>query len=310
MTDPAARPLAGRRVLVTRARAQATGLAALLTERGAKPVVLPLIAPVSLTDTREAETCVERLASGAYQWLIFSSGNGVRYFLQRLHALGYGASICRRARIVAGPATVQLLVEQGIEADLVLKRFRAETVLAALATEPLSGTRVMLPRAAGGRELLAAGLRQRGARVDDVALYRTVPVPESAAVLAGWLGRGALDALTFTSGLHCSPFRRRPSGHYSPGLGARRYADCVSGTSDGPHRVRPRPQGGCGRRPDDDGGARGCPGSGVYPSLARAGSIGIGAWAGCCDDEDLMGPRVNGRRNGQHRTGPGWWSRG
>ena len=200
MTDPVGRPLEGRRVLVTRARAQATELAALLTERGAKPIVLPLIAPVPLTDTREADVCVERLAGGAYQWLIFSSANGVRYFLQRIRALGYGASICRRARIVAGPATVQLLAEQGIEVDLVLKRFRAETVLAALATEPLSRARVVLPRAAGGRELLAAGLRQRGARVDEVALYRTVPVPESAAVLVDWLGRGALDALTFTSG--------------------------------------------------------------------------------------------------------------
>lgn len=200
MTSPPARPLEGRHVLVTRARAQATELAALLTERGAKPIVLPLIAPVPLTDTREADACVERLASGAYQWLIFSGANGVRYFLQRLHALGYGASICRRARIVAGPATVQLLAEQGIEVGLVLNRFRAETVLAALATEPLSRARVVLPRAAEGRQLLAAGLRQRGARVDEVSLYRTVPVPESAAVLASWLGRRALDALTFTSG--------------------------------------------------------------------------------------------------------------
>lgn len=200
MTGPVTRPLAGQRVLVTRARAQATELAALLAERGATPVLLPLIAQVPLTDTREADACIERLAGGAYRWLIFSGANGVRFFLQRLHALGYPASICRQARIVAGPATVRLLGEQSIEADVVPDRFRAETVLAALAAEPLSGTGVMLVKAAAGREVLAAGLRQRGARVDEVALYRTVSVPESAAELAGKLGRRELDALTFTSG--------------------------------------------------------------------------------------------------------------
>ena len=200
MNTPAARPLEGRRVLVTRARAQATELVTLLAERGAKPVVLPLIAPEPLTDTREANACIERLASGAYQWLIFSGANGVNFFLQRLHALGHATSICRQVKIVAGPATARLLGEQDIEADMVLQRFRAETVLAALHAESLSGTRVMLVRAAEGRELLAAGLRQRGAQVDEVALYRTVPVPGSAAELADRLGRRELDAFTFTSG--------------------------------------------------------------------------------------------------------------
>ena len=201
MTDPPARPLEGRRVLVTRARAQATELAALLTERGAKPVMLPLIAPVPLTDTREADACVTRLANGAYQWLIFSGANGVRCFLQRLHALGYGASVCRRARIVAGPATVQLLAEQGLEADVVLKRFRAETVLAALAAKPLSGTRVVLPRAAGGRELLATGLAaaRRTSRRGRAVPHRSGPRERGG---TGWLAKpgDALDALTFTSG--------------------------------------------------------------------------------------------------------------
>ena len=200
MTVAAARPLAGRRVLVTRARAQAKALAALLAEQGAEPVVLPLIEPAPVAETQELDRCIARLARGLYHWLIFSSANGGRFFRQRLHALGYGADICQQARVVAGPATAQSLAEQGIQAAVVPGSFSAETVLASLAGEPLAGQRILLPRAAGGRELLPASLRRRGVTVDEVVLYRSVPVPESAAALADWLCRGALDAVTFTSG--------------------------------------------------------------------------------------------------------------
>ncbi|MAG35613.1 MAG: hypothetical protein CL878_05130 [Dehalococcoidia bacterium] len=199
MTTSQARPLQGRRVLVTRPRAQAPVLATVLAEHGAEPVVLPLIAPTPVTDTSKLDAGIVRLARGGYRWLIFSSANGARFFLTRVQTLGYDERICQQARVVAGAATATTLAQQGVRADVTLTNFRAETVSAQLATASLTDQQVLLPRAAGGRPVLPHTLRQRGAVVDEVVVYRSAPVPESSAPLARWLRSGTLNAITFTS---------------------------------------------------------------------------------------------------------------
>jgi uroporphyrinogen III methyltransferase / synthase len=161
------RPLHGEVVAVTRARGQASALADRLRELGAEVVETPAIRieplPVKLPD------------AGGHALICFTSPNGVRLYFAALRG---DARDLAGARIAAiGPGTAAALREHGIEADVVPERFVAEGLLEALADEPLAGKRVLIARAAEARDVLPDGLRERGAQVDVVALYETVPEP-------------------------------------------------------------------------------------------------------------------------------------
>ncbi len=156
------RPLHGETVAVTRARAQASGLAARLRELGAEVVETPAIRieplPVELPEPPDL--------------LVLTSPNGVRLFFE---ALPGDARALAHTRVAAiGPGTAAALREHGVEADVVPERFVAEGLLEALEAEPLDGRRVVVARAAEARDVLPDGLRERGARVEVVALYETV----------------------------------------------------------------------------------------------------------------------------------------
>jgi uroporphyrinogen III methyltransferase/synthase len=189
------RPLHGRRVVVTRARAQASGLARALRLLGADVVELPSIRIESRIETE----AVRRAAAGieSYAVVCLTSPNGVRLLFEALRAAGRDARGLAGATVAAiGPGTAAALAERGIEADVVPERFVAEGLLDALAGIDVEGRRVLLARAAEARDVLPDGLRGRGAEVDDVALYQTVrDDPAADAVEAA----AEADYVTFTS---------------------------------------------------------------------------------------------------------------
>jgi uroporphyrinogen III methyltransferase/synthase len=183
----AVRPLAGVSVAVTRARAQASGLAARLRSLGAEVIEAPAIRIVAL-DGPAPDV-------GRYDLVCLTSPNGVRLLFDRLRARGLDARALAGARVAAiGPGTARALSDHGVIADVVPSRFIAEGLIDALADVPVS--RALVARAADAREVLVEALRSRGAEVDVVALYETVASPlgeEQAAAVR------AADYVTFTS---------------------------------------------------------------------------------------------------------------
>ena len=167
------RPLHGRRVVVTRARAQASGLAATLRGLGAEVVELPAIR----IEPRIEGEGVRRVAGGvgAYELICLTSPNGVRLLFEAMEAAGVDARALAGVTVAAiGPGTARALAERGILADVVPERFVAEGLIEALEDEEVAGARVLVARAAEARDVLPEALRKRGAEVDVVALYETV----------------------------------------------------------------------------------------------------------------------------------------
>jgi uroporphyrinogen III methyltransferase/synthase len=182
-----ARPLAGVSVAVTRARAQASALAARLRSLGARVVEAPAIRIVPL-DGPAPEV-------SGYDLVCLTSPNGVRLLFERLRSSGRDARALAGARVAAiGPGTARELSENGVIADVVPERFVAEGLVEALADVPVS--RALVARAASARDVLVEALRQRGAEVDVLALYETVASPLDEADLAAVAGA---DYVTFTS---------------------------------------------------------------------------------------------------------------
>jgi uroporphyrinogen III methyltransferase / synthase len=181
------RPLAGRIVAVTRARAQASGLASTLRRLGAEVLEAPAIR-------------IEPIAGPAppidrYDLVCLTSPNGVGLLFERLASEGLDARALAGARVAAiGPGTAAALRERGVIADIVPERFVAEGLVEALADVPVN--RALIARAARARDTLPAALRERGAEVDVVDLYETVAEPLDAAQLQQ-LARA--DYITFTS---------------------------------------------------------------------------------------------------------------
>jgi len=168
------RPLLGRRVLVTRTRSQASELAEGLRRAGAVPVEVPLI---EVTDPLDGGAALRRCAAalGSYDWVVLTSPNGAGRLLSAVAHEGLDARAFGTARVAAiGPGTAKVLGESGIRADLVPERFVAESLLDALPSRPGGGGRVLLARAEVARDVLPAGLRDKGWVVDVVDAYRTV----------------------------------------------------------------------------------------------------------------------------------------
>ena len=170
------RPLHGEVVAVTRARAQASGLAGRLRELGAEVVETPAIRIEPRPVDGELREAIDRI--GEYALVCFTSPNGVRLLFDALHGAGGDARAIAGATVAAiGPGTAAALVEHGIRADVVPERSVAEALVEALAPVDVEGRRVLVARAAEARSVLPDALRERGAQVDDVALYDTVAEP-------------------------------------------------------------------------------------------------------------------------------------
>lgn len=210
------KPLFGRRIVVTRAREQQSDFAELLEEYGAEVIECPTIAIHPPEEWKALDHSLEHL--GSYQWVIFTSANGVRNFVGRLRDRGGDLRALHGIRVATiGPATAAALAEAGIRADVVPDEYRAEAILEAM-DDDLHGTRVLIPRAAEAREALPAGLRARGAHVDVVAVYRTVQVADQSETVLGLLRAGQVDAVTFTSSSTVVNFAEMFPGEDLPAL--------------------------------------------------------------------------------------------
>jgi uroporphyrinogen III methyltransferase/synthase len=170
------RPLHGEVVAVTRARAQVSELAARLRELGAEVVETPAIRIEPRAVEGELREAVDRIAD--YALVCLTSPNGVRLLFDALAATGRDARALARATVAAiGPGTAAELARHGIRADVVPERFVAEALVEALEPVEVEGRPVLVARAADARGVLPDALRERGAEVDDVALYDTVAEP-------------------------------------------------------------------------------------------------------------------------------------
>ena len=166
-------PLFGERILITRAREQAAELAEPLRELGAETIELPVIAIEEPADPAPLDRALQNLVT--YDWLIFTSANGVRKFTERLAESGTDIRTLAGKKLCAiGPATAGELRKHLLTVDVVPSSYVAEGVLEALADEPVAGRRFLIPRARVARDVLPEELRRRGAEVDVVEAYCTV----------------------------------------------------------------------------------------------------------------------------------------
>jgi uroporphyrinogen III methyltransferase/synthase len=192
------RPLFGKRILVTRARHQASALSQLLSERGAEPIEVPAINIQALSDTGKLDQAIANLDQ--YQWLVFTSVNGVEAFFQRLYNLKLDSRALSGLKIGAiGPATAKALAQKGINADYIPETYSSEGLLAGLKSYPVRGKRFLLPRADIADKELTDGLTRLGAEVQEIVAYRTVAPPEAISKIREMLSSGQLDVITFTS---------------------------------------------------------------------------------------------------------------
>jgi uroporphyrinogen III methyltransferase / synthase len=189
------RPLFGLRVVVTRARAQASGLAATLAALGADVIELPAIRVVPRIDSAEVSDAVGAIHS--YALVCLTSPNGVRLLFDALEAAGLDARALANATVAAiGPGTARALAARGIRADVVPERSVAEALVESLEAVDVTDRPVLVARAADARDVLPDALRERRAKVDVVALYETVAEePDPEAVEAA----SSADYVTFTS---------------------------------------------------------------------------------------------------------------
>jgi len=194
-----ARPLFGLRVLVTRPEGQAGPMLAALRRAGAEAVHLPMLRLLPAADPAPLDAALAGLA--AYDGLLFTSANAVRFLAERAAALGRRLAAGAPPAWCVGPATAEAARAAGLEVAGEPEAERdALGLLGLLARRgPLSGRRFLFPCAERAREALASGLRGAGARVDRVTAYRSLPPDQDPAPLREELAAGRLHALTFTS---------------------------------------------------------------------------------------------------------------
>jgi uroporphyrinogen III methyltransferase/synthase len=191
------RPLFGTRVLVTRPAEQATHLRTLLEEQGAEVLVQPAIEIRPPDDWSAVDSALARL--NEFDWLVFSSANGVRAVLERI--LHSGADLRRLGGIrlaAIGPGTAEELASYHLKADLVPDEYRAERLADDLAGQG-RGARFLLARASRGREVLSERLTAAGASVQQIVVYQSRDVAEADGEVKSALATGQIDWVTVTS---------------------------------------------------------------------------------------------------------------
>jgi uroporphyrinogen-III synthase len=189
-------PLAGRRILVTRPGSRGAELTRRLCARGARAEQRPTIRLDALRDDSAARSVVSRLRE--YDWILFTSSNGVRFFFDLLEACGTRSGEPIPAAASIGPATSQALRRRGVEPALEASDSRAEGLAAALEDAVRAGQTVLLVRPESARDYLPRALAARGVRIDPVAFYRNVPAP-GLDDLARDLCAGEFDAVVFSA---------------------------------------------------------------------------------------------------------------
>lgn len=193
------RPLFGKRIIVTRSRTQASRLVNVLDEKGAETLEIPTIAIKDPSDDYKGmNEALDRIEM--YDWLIFTSQNGVDSFFSRLYKSGRDTRALGHVKIGAiGPATARQLTRHGLHADCVPEKYKAENLLAEMKPLIKGYEKVLIPRAKVARSVLPEGLRALGCRVDVVEAYRTEADTAHKEELLDVLERRGADIITFTS---------------------------------------------------------------------------------------------------------------
>jgi uroporphyrinogen III methyltransferase/synthase len=192
------KPLTGKKILITRAREQSGDFATLLKKMGAEVIQFPTIEIVPPLRWRELDQAMDQLAS--YDWLIFTSANGVNFFWERLKERKKHPHLPSSLKVCAiGPATARQLREKRVSVDYMPKEFVAESILEGFEKMFIKGKRILLARAKKARDILPNGLKKMGAGVDVVEVYRTVKPKGGSKRLKELLAEGKIDGIAFTS---------------------------------------------------------------------------------------------------------------
>ena len=192
------RPLFGKGIVITRPEPQADEMAELLLREGARVIRFPTVRIAPPESWEGLDGALAHIED--YRWVVFTSANGVGFFLRRLKEVGRdvrdlkGVGIC-----TIGPATAAAVEEMGLRVDIVPREFVSEGVVKAFQAVDLDGKRVLLPRAAVARDVIPRGLTELGAKVDVVVAYRTVNSGRKRPELDKLIGEGRVDVITFTS---------------------------------------------------------------------------------------------------------------
>lgn len=211
--------LLGKRIVVTRSRAQASELAQQLTDLGAEVITFPTIKIVAPDSWHPVDQAINRLHT--YQWIVFTSVNGVDAFFQRMTLLNKDTRALAACQIAAiGPATADRLARYGIKADLMPEKFVAEEVLASLGGLDLAGKNFLLPRTDIARDTLINGLQDMGAHVDQIIVYRTVIESDHDPDTLQTIKNGDFDLVTFTSSSTVTNFVNQFDGQALPDCSA------------------------------------------------------------------------------------------
>jgi uroporphyrinogen III methyltransferase/synthase len=190
-------PLTGKRILITRARGQAQEFSTLLADYGAQVIAFPTIEIAPPEDFQPLDKAIEKINS--YDWAIFTSVNGVRFFAQRLKEKGVTRAALTGKKICAiGPRTQKELEKMGLTVHFRPSEYRAEGVAEGLKAQGIQGKKILLPRAREARRILPEALREAGALVDEVEVYQTVKPARGKASLEAILKKG-IDVVVFTS---------------------------------------------------------------------------------------------------------------
>ncbi len=218
--------LRGKRILVTRARSQALSLVQRIESLGGEVVEFPTIEIRPPESYGPLDQAINQI--GSYDWLIFTSVNGVEQFLDRFEKLGKNIADLAGIEVGAiGPETAKRLTATQIQPSLVPKQYQAEGILEALISETVLGKRILIPRAAKARDILPETLRQWGARVDVVEAYQTVLPQVDVSALCQLLREGTIDMITFTSSSTATNFAAMLRDQDLPRLLSRAVIACI-----------------------------------------------------------------------------------
>lgn len=197
---PSKGPLKGKRILITRPVEQSAELAVLISALGGEPVKFPVISVAPPDSWDSADYAIENLHD--YNWVIFTSVNGVNSFMERITELGkdisyafYDVKIC-----TVGVKTADAVEPYGVHVDFVPAEFRAEAIVKGFKGMAGIGKKILIPRAQVGRELLPDELIKMGMNVDVVPVYKVVKPDTDATILKDMLSKKEIDVVTFTSG--------------------------------------------------------------------------------------------------------------
>lgn len=208
-------PLTGKRIMVTRAKSQVRELVERIEQLGGEAYAFPLLKMVPPTDYSKLDDAILRLHT--YEWIIFTSVNGVRFFFERMRVLGIRADAITSQIAAVGPKTAEELIAQGLRVALIPSDYVAESLLTSLHRELHPGQRVLLPRADIARKTLPKELAELGMEVTEVDVYRTVIDAELAPEAATQLQQGKIDVILFTSSSTVTHFVSAMAAFEAPG---------------------------------------------------------------------------------------------